>query len=183
MERRLPFILIAAGIAHFSGELSLVRCPEGLRGGSRQQLPRQDRHALPRQGVELGDGAPQLRAHPLLPPGCDRVRGLGHSPRAPRLGRERVARRARQSGAVSGVLSGAFQQFERLGQSDRGQLPHRRQSGRDLERGLEQSCAVGYFRHGPLHRLQGRRSDEPVLARLLARPHRLRACDPDLLLR
>ena len=107
MERRLPFILIAAGIAHFSGELSLVRCPESLRRGSGQQLPRQDRHALPRQGVELGDGAPQLRAHPLLPPGCDRVCGLGHSPRASRLRRERVARRARQPGAVSGVLSGA----------------------------------------------------------------------------
>ena len=183
MERRLPFILIAAGIAIFLASFLLFAAPKAcaaeVANNSLDKIVTLYRDKASSWETALRNYA--LTLFFLLAAIEFGVSAIRLAIRGSR--RERMARRARQSGAVSGVLSGAFEQFERLGQSDRGQLPHRRQSGRDLERGLEQSRAVGYFRHGPLHRLQGCRSDEPVLARLLARPHRLRACHPDLLLR
>ena len=69
-------------------ELPFLRHAESLRGGSGQQLARQDHHALPRQGVELGEHAQELRAHLVLPLGCDRVCDLGHPARAARVRRE-----------------------------------------------------------------------------------------------
>ena len=181
MERRLPFILIAAGIALFLASFLLFAAPKAcaaeVANNSLDKIVTLYRdkasswetalrnYALTLffllAAIEFGVSAIRLA-----------IRGSDAS--------EWLAELVNQV-LFLGFFLALLEQFERLGQSDRGQLSHRRQSGRDLERGLEQSCAVRYFRHGPLHRLQGRRSDEPVLARLLARPHRLRACDPDLL--